>query len=302
MSLTGFRDAAARPLGVATAVTPASLLALKRSGAPITALTAYDYPTARLADEAGIDMLLVGDSLAMAVLGHEDTLAVTMDEMLHHARAVRRATQRALLVVDLPYGSYQISVEDTLRNSLRMVKEAGANAVKLEGGAAMASRVRALSAAEIPVVAHIGLTPQSVNRMGGYRVQGRSEIEAMTLLDDALALEDAGAITIVLEGIPRELAALITARLHIPTIGIGAGPKCDGQILVWHDVFGLSFRNAPKFVRQFEDAAALMRKGLEEYRTAVGERSFPRDEESYHLPANVHLPETEEPELSVWSE
>jgi 3-methyl-2-oxobutanoate hydroxymethyltransferase len=302
MSLTGFRDAAARPLGVATAVTPASLLALKRSGAPITALTAYDYPTARLADEAGIDMLLVGDSLAMAVLGHEDTLAVTMDEMLHHARAVRRATQRALLVVDLPYGSYQISVEDTLRNSLRMVKEAGANAVKLEGGAAMSARVRALTAAEIPVVAHIGLTPQSVNRMGGYRVQGRSEIEAMTLLDDALALEDAGAIAIVLEGIPRELAALITARLHIPTIGIGAGPKCDGQILVWHDVFGLSFRNAPKFVRQFEDAAALMRKGLEEYRIAVGERSFPRDEESYHLPANVHLPETEEPELSVWSE
>lgn len=302
MSLTGFRDAAARPMGAATAVTPASLLEQKRAQAPITALTAYDYPTARLADEAGIDLLLVGDSLAMAVLGHEDTLSVTVDEMLHHARAVRRATQRALMVVDLPYGSYQVSVEDTLRNSLRMVKEAGANAVKLEGGATMAGRVRALTDAEIPVVAHIGLTPQAINRMGGYRVQGRTDTAAAALIDDALALEAAGAIAIVLEGIPRELAAHITHAVRVPTIGIGAGPNCDGQILVWHDLCNLSFRTPAKFVRQFADAASLLRQALEDYRNAVSERSFPSDAESYHLPANVRLPETAEPELATCSD
>lgn len=302
MSLTGFRDAVARPLGAATAVTPTSLLAQKRAQAPITALTAYDYPTARLAEEAGIDLLLVGDSLAMAVLGHEDTLSVTMEEMLHHARAVRRATQRALLVVDLPYGSYQVSVEDTVRNSLRMVKEAGANAVKLEGGASMASRVQALTAAEIPVAAHIGLTPQAINRMGGYRVQGRSDTAAAALIEDALALEAAGAIAIVLEGIPRELARRITREVRVPTIGIGAGPECDGQILVWHDLFNMSFRTPAKFVRPFADAAALMRQALEEYRNAVSDRSFPSDAESYHLPANVHLPEPAEPELATCSD
>ena len=290
MSLTGIRDAAARRLGAATKVTPESLLAQKRAGSAITSITAYDYPTARLADEAGVDVLLVGDSLGMAVLGLDDTLAVTMEDMVHHARAARRGTKRAMLVVDMPYGSYQVSVEDTVRNALRLVKEAGAEAVKLEGGEAMAARVRALVEAEIPVVGHIGLTPQAVNRMGGYRVQGKTERAAAQLLRDALALEQAGASAVVLEGIPRELAARITHECGLPTIGIGAGPECDGQILVWHDVFGLSFRQAPKFVRQFGDAAALMREGLEAYREAVETRVFPADDESYHLPAHVRLP------------
>ena len=287
MSLTGMRDAG-RPISAAK-VTPQSLLAQKQHSSPITAITAYDYPTARLVDESGVDLLLVGDSLGMAVLGYEDTLGVTMDEMLHHARAVRRAVQRAMLVVDMPYGSYQVSVADTLRNGLRMVKEAAAEAVKLEGGTAQVSRIRALTEAEIPVVGHIGLTPQSVNRMGGYRVQGRSEIAAAQLCDDALALEQAGAIALVLEGIPRELAAKITGLLTIPTIGIGAGPDCDGQILVFHDVFSLSFRQQPKFVRSFGDAAALVRHGLEEFRAAVEAKTFPDDRESYHMPGGISV-------------
>jgi 3-methyl-2-oxobutanoate hydroxymethyltransferase len=270
-------------------VTPQSLLAQKQHRAAITALTAYDYPTARLVDEAGVDMLLVGDSLGMAVLGYEDTLSVTMEEMLHHARAVRRAVTRAMLVVDMPYGSYQLSVEETVRNALRFVKEAGSEAVKLEGGAPQAARVRALTDAEIPVVGHIGLTPQSLHRMGGYRVQGRSEAAATQLSDDALALEQAGAIALVLEGIPRELAAHITSLLTIPTIGIGAGPGCDGQILVFHDAFSMSFRQPAKFVRSFGDAAVLIRNGLEEFRAAVEAREFPNDQESYHMPAGVSL-------------
>ena len=268
-------------------VTSQSLLAQKEHGAAITAITAYDYPTARLVDEAGIDVLLVGDSLGMAVLGYEDTLSVTMEEMLHHAKAVRRAVRRSMLVVDMPYGSYQLSVEDTIRNALRFVKEAGAEAVKLEGGSSQAHRVRALTEAEIPVVGHIGLTPQSVHKMGGYRVQGRSEEAAARLCEDALALEQAGVVAIVLEGIPRELAAKITGLLAVPTIGIGAGPDCDGQILVFHDVFAMSFRSAPKFVRQFGDAAGVIRAGLEEYRAAVEARTFPGDAESYHMPGGV---------------
>jgi 3-methyl-2-oxobutanoate hydroxymethyltransferase len=287
MSLTGPRDASRR-MGVAK-VTPQSLLARKQDGAAITAITAYDYPTARLVDEAGIDVLLVGDSLGMVVLGYDDTLSVTVDDMVHHARAVRRAVQRSMVVVDMPYGSYQVSIEDTLRNALRLVKESGCEAVKLEGGAAQAERVRALTEAEIPVVGHIGLTPQSVHRMGGYRVQGRTEGAAAQLFDDAVALERAGAIAVVLEGIPREVAAAITGMLTIPTIGIGAGPECDGQILVFHDVFGLTFRQAPKFVRTFADAGAVMRQGLEEFRAAVEARTFPSDAESYHLPSDVRL-------------
>ncbi|MDE1154380.1 MAG: 3-methyl-2-oxobutanoate hydroxymethyltransferase [Acidobacteriaceae bacterium] len=290
MSLVAVREA---DLGPERAkVTSQSLLAQKRSGAAITSLTAYDYPTARLVDEAGIDMVLVGDSLGMAVLGHSDTLSVTMEEMLHHARAVRRGVQRALLVVDMPFGSYQVSQEETLRNGLRLVKEAGAEAVKLEGGAlSHASSVRVLTEAEVPVVGHIGLTPQSVHRMGGYRVQGRSVEAVARLREEALRLEDAGAIALVLEGIPRELARAITAELTIPTIGIGAGPECDGQILVFHDLFDLSFRKPPKFVRSFGDAGAMMRAGLEAFREAVEERSFPADAESYHLPAQVSLEE-----------
>jgi 3-methyl-2-oxobutanoate hydroxymethyltransferase len=295
MSLTGPREALrlanARP-GTAqrssvAKVTPQSLLAQKQARAPITSVTAYDYPTARLVDESGVDVILVGDSLGMAVLGYDDTLSVTMDEMLHHTSAVRRAVQRAMLVADMPYGSYQVSVEDTLRNGLRFIKESGAEAVKLEGGAAKASRVRALTAVEIPVVGHIGLTPQSVMKMGGYRVQGRTEEAARELVDDALALEAAGAIALVLEGIPRELAAKITSLLTIPTIGIGAGPECDGQILVFHDLFSISFRQPAKFVRSFGDAATLIRNGLEQFREVVEDRSFPADAESYHMPEGV---------------
>lgn len=285
MSLIGRRDVERRR--DVTKVTPQSLMAQKQNGAVISAITAYDYPTARLVDEAGLDVVLVGDSLGMAVLGYEDTLSVTMEDMLHHARAVRRAMQRAMLVVDMPYGSYQLSVEDTLRNALRFVKEAGCEAVKLEGGIAQAERVRALTGAEIPVVGHIGLTPQSLHKMGGYRVQGRTEAAALQLCEDALALQDAGVLALVLEGMPRELAAHITSLLEIPTIGIGAGPDCDGQILVFHDLFSLTFRQAPKFVRAFGDAASVMRSGLEEYRAAVEAREFPGDAESYHMPSDV---------------
>jgi 3-methyl-2-oxobutanoate hydroxymethyltransferase len=269
--------------------TPQSLLEQKRSQSPITALTAYDYATARLVDEAGIDVVLVGDSLGMAVLGYESTLPVTMEEMLHHTRAVRRAVQGALLVSDMPYGSYHLGTEDAVRNAMRFVKEAGAEAVKIEGGAERVHLVAAMTAAEIPVVGHIGLTPQSVHRMGGYKVQGRTLAAIDKLCEDALLLQQAGAIAIVLEGVPREVAARITASLEIPTIGIGAGPECDGQILVFHDLFQLTFNHTPKFVRSFGDAGELFRGGLEAYREAVTAKTFPNDEESYHLSHDVLL-------------
>ena len=268
-------------------VTPRTLLEKKRRHEPITALTAYDYPTARIVDEAGMDLILVGDSLAMTVLGHESTLSLTVEEMLHHTRAVRRGVRRAFLVVDMPYGSYHLNSEDTLRNALSFVKQGGAEAVKIEGGHRRSSLVEELTAAEIPVVGHIGLTPQSVLQMGGYRVQGRSIPEMETLLADAAALEGAGAVALVLEGIPRELAEQITAAAKIPTIGIGAGPGCDGQILVFHDAFELTFSSAAKFVRSFGDGGALLRDGIQQYRDAVIARSFPSDAESYHLPREV---------------
>src|ERR1700723_3128301 len=210
-----------------TKVPMPALAEMKRQGKPISALTAYDYSSSRLADEAGIDLILVGDSLAMVVMGHDNTLAITVDEMLHHTRAVRRAVRRALVVADMPFGSYHGSVADAVANAVRFVKEAGAEAVKIEGP--RVELVRALVAAEIPVVGHLGLTPQSVHRMGGYRVQARTANAARELQDDALALLRAGAGAIVLEGVPREAAAAITAALPIPTIGIGAGPECDGQ-------------------------------------------------------------------------
>ena len=276
-------------------ITHWSLREKKQRGEPITALTAYDYPTARLIDEAEIDMILVGDSVAMAVLGHESTLSLTMDEMLHHAKAVRRGVKSAMLVVDMPYGSYHTGDEEAVRNALRFVQESGAEAVKLEGGAYRAPLVERLARAEIQVVGHIGLTPQSVNRMGGYRVQGRSVSDIEKLMSDAVALEAAGAIALVLEGIPREVAARITAAAGIPTIGIGAGPDCDGQILVFHDLVSLAFAQPAKFVRQFSDAGATIRFAIDEYRDAVESRTFPNDAESYHLATAVrsalHLPE-----------
>jgi 3-methyl-2-oxobutanoate hydroxymethyltransferase len=265
-----------------TKVTVPALAEMKRQGKPISALTAYDYSSSRLADEAGIDLLLVGDSLAMVVLGHENTLAVTVDEMLHHTRAVRRALRRALVVADMPFGSYHGTVTEGLANAVRFVKEAGAEAVKIEGP--RIELVRALSDAEIPVVGHLGLTPQSIHRMGGYRVQARTAETASQLRADALALAEAGAGALVLEGIPREVAAEITAELPIPTIGIGAGPDCDGQILVFHDLLNLTFAPAAKFVRRYADAGTLIRSAIEQYREDVEHRAFPSDEESYHLP------------------
>lgn len=263
--------------------TAQTLLTKKQSHQPITALTAYDYPTAHLVDQAGIDLLLVGDSLGMAVLGYDSTLPVTMDEMLHHTRAVRRAVKSALLVVDMPFGTYHASAEQAVLNATRFIKESGVEAVKIEGGRNRAALVATLTQAEIAVVGHIGLTPQSVHRMG-YRVQGKTISAIDDLLADALALEAAGAIAIVLECVPREAAAHITAALSIPTIGIGAGPDCDGQILVFHDLVNLTGGHTAKFVRRYADAGALFTEAIEHYRDDVTQRAFPSDAESYHLP------------------
>jgi 3-methyl-2-oxobutanoate hydroxymethyltransferase len=285
MSVTQLRTSGASV--PAPRVTADTLLQKKRSGHPITALTAYDYPTARLVDEAGIDMILVGDSLGMVVLGYENTLPVTMDEMLHHTRAVARALHRAFLVADMPYGSYHSSAREAASNAIRFVKDAGAQAVKIEGGANRVELVKRLTEAEIPVVAHIGLTPQSVHSMGGYRVQGKTLAAMDRLSADAHALEDAGAIAIVLEGIPRELAATITDHAGVPTIGIGAGPDCDGQILVFHDLFNLTFSPRAKFTRQYADGAAFFSSALQQYRDDIAAHNFPNDAESYHLSREV---------------
>ncbi|HUE54893.1 MAG TPA: 3-methyl-2-oxobutanoate hydroxymethyltransferase [Candidatus Udaeobacter sp.] len=248
----------------------------------ITCLTAYDYPTARLLDEAGVDVILVGDSLGMVVLGHESTLPVTIEEMLHHTRAVRRGTHRALVVADMPYGSYHTDTADSLRNAMRFVKEAGAEAVKIEGGERRLELISRLTEAEIPVMGHVGLTPQSVNALGGYRVQGKTPGTADQLIRDARAVEAAGAFAVVLEAVPRELAAQITRELHIPTIGIGAGPDCDGQILVVHDLLGLTFGQTPKFARPYANVGEIISKAVREYCDDVREGGFPSDAESYH--------------------
>jgi 3-methyl-2-oxobutanoate hydroxymethyltransferase len=300
MSLTNFpyegKPVAAPTSLLTTKITMPTLAGMKREGKPITALTAYDYATSRLVDEAGIDMILVGDSLAMVVLGHDNTLAVTVDEMLHHTRAVRRAVRRALVVADMPFGSYHGTVAEGVANAVRFVKEAGAEAVKIEGP--RTELVRALTASEIPVVGHLGLTPQSVHRMGGYRVQAKTAETVSQLRADAEALAEAGAGAIVLEGVPREVAAAVTAELAIPTIGIGAGPDCDGQILVFHDILNMTFAPHAKFVRQYADAAALIRDAVERYREDVEHHAFPTDEESYHLPEAVReAVEAEAPRL-----
>lgn len=296
MSLTTFRTASAGAAGEGVArgersaepslqkVTVPSLAEKKARRQPIVSLTAYDYASARLLDEAGIDLVLVGDSLAMVMQGHENTLAVTMDEMLVYTRGVRRAVRRALVVADMPFGSYQASEAEGVANAVRFVKEAGAEAVKLEGGRERAGLVRRLVDAEIPVLGHIGLTPQSVHRMGGYKVQGKSVAAMGELRADALALEEAGCFAIVLEGVPREVARMLTAELRIPTIGIGAGPDCDGQILVLHDMMSMTFAEPAKFVRRYADVAGVMRAALVEYKRDVEARTFPSDAESYHLP------------------
>jgi 3-methyl-2-oxobutanoate hydroxymethyltransferase len=285
MSLTHFRiaDSSSAPHRAATRVTIQSLQDKKTHGTPIVALTAYDYATARLVDEAGVDFILVGDSLAMVVMGYENTLPVTMEEMLLHTRAVRRAVKQAMVVADMPFGSYQVSTAEGIANATRFMKESGAQAVKLEGGASRLELVKRLTDAEIPVMAHLGLTPQSVHRMSGYRVQGKTVAAIHHLIKDALAMEAAGAFAVVLEGIPAEVAQRITAALHIPTIGIGAGVHCDGQILVLHDLINLSFSPAAKFVRRYGDASALITDAVHRYRQDVETRAFPGDAESYHL-------------------
>ena len=268
-------------------ITVPLILDRKLRGEKVTCLTAYDYSTARLVDEAGIEMVLVGDSLAQAVLGYDSTVPVTVEEMLHHLKAVRRGVRRALLVADLPYGAYHVSNKQALAGAIRFVKEGGAEAVKLEGGGKRARLVKRLVEAQIPVMGHIGLTPQSINAMGGYRVQGRTLDAAGELLADAEALEEAGAFAIVLEGIPRELAAIITRRLRIPTIGIGAGPDCDGQVLVFHDLVGLSYMSPPKFVRSYANLRGALHEALTNFNRDVKEGNYPDDRESYHWTAAV---------------
>jgi 3-methyl-2-oxobutanoate hydroxymethyltransferase len=250
----------------------------------ISCLTAYDYPTARLLDEAGVEVLLVGDSLGMVMLGHETTLPVTVDEMLHHTRAVRKGTRRALVVADMPFGSYHAEISESVRNAVRFVKEAGAEAVKVEGGERRLELIARLTESEIPVMGHVGLTPQSLHAMGGFKVQGKTPDAAEQLVRDARAVEAAGAFAIVLEGIPRELAALITRELRIPTIGIGAGPECDGQILVINDLLGLTFGPVPKFARQYANLSEIISSTAREYCADVRRGSFPSDAESYHMP------------------
>jgi len=253
----------------------------------ISCLTAYDYPTARIMDEAGIDLILVGDSLANTVLGYDHTLPVTLDEMIHHAKAVRRGVKRALLVGDMPFGSYQASIEQGVTSAVRFIKEAGVEAVKVEGGLKRVELVRQLVDNEIPVLGHIGLTPQSVLRMGGYKVQGKTMDAAQTLIEEALALESVGVFAIVLEGIPREIAKVITDKLHIPTIGIGAGVECDGQILVINDLIGLGFNKPAKFVREYLNVGELMTEAIKQYISDVENGDYPNESESYHLSDEV---------------
>jgi 3-methyl-2-oxobutanoate hydroxymethyltransferase len=257
------------------------------SSTKITCLTAYDYPTARLLDEAGVDIILVGDSLGMVVLGYENTLPVTMEEMLHHTRAVRRGVRRALVVADMPYGSFHLSLEESVRSAVRFMKEAGAEAVKIEGGERRLELISRFVETEIPVMGHIGLTPQSLHALGGFRVQGKTTEAADQLVRDAHAVEVAGAFSIVLESVPREIAARITQELRIPTIGIGAGPECDGQVLVFHDLVGLTQGGVPKFARRYANLAESISRGAREYCDDVHSGRFPSDAESYHLPAEV---------------
>ncbi|HEX7409317.1 MAG TPA: 3-methyl-2-oxobutanoate hydroxymethyltransferase [Candidatus Binatia bacterium] len=267
-------------------VTVPDILRRKGGGDPIVALTAYDFPFGRIVDQAGVDVILVGDSLGMVVQGMDTTLPVTMDEMVYHCRMVARARQRALLVADMPFLSYQVSVTEAVANAGRLIKEGAAEAVKLEGGLPLADAIRAIAGVDIPVMGHIGLTPQSVHRMGGHKVQGRRRGERPgqreRLVADALAVEEAGAFAVVLEGIPLDLAAEITNQLTIPTIGIGAGPHCDGQILVLHDVLGLCDRLAPKFAKRYANLWQAAGDAVRTYAREVRTGAFPSDEHSFH--------------------
>jgi 3-methyl-2-oxobutanoate hydroxymethyltransferase len=266
-------------------VTVPSLRASKERKERLVCLTAYDYPTARIVDEAGTDIILVGDSVGNVVLGYDTTVPVTLDEMVRHTRAVRRGVERALLVADMPYGSYHTGADDAVRAALRLVKEGGAEAVKLEGGRSRVEVVRRLVAEEIPVMGHIGLTPQSVNKLGGFRLQGKTAEAARALVEDARALEAAGAFALVLEVVPREIARIVTASVSIPTIGIGAGEHCDAQVLVIHDLLGLSFSpTRPRFVRQYADLRAQMTEAISRFAEDVRAGAYPAENESYPLP------------------
>jgi len=268
-------------------VSAPSLRSSKVRGERLVCLTAYDYPTARIVDEAGIDIILVGDSLGNVVLGYGNTVPVTLEEILIHLKAVRRAVQRALLVADMPYGTFHTGDDDAVRNALRLVKEGGAEAIKLEGGHKRVQLVKRLVDEEISVMGHIGLTPQSINQLGSYRVQGKTAAAARQLLDDAKALEDAGAFAVVLEVVPREIAQLITETISIPTIGIGAGVQCDIQVLVIHDMLGLSFGKQARFVRPYANLRDVMTDAVSKYADDVRNGTYPSNEESYGLPAEA---------------
>lgn len=264
-----------------TRITAPAVVALKRKGEPITVVTAYDFPTARLADEAGVEVLLVGDSVGTVLLGYDSTLPVTMEDMLHHTKAVTRARTTAMVVGDMPFMSYQVSAEQAVMNAGRLVQEGGADAVKLEGGARVVEAARRIVEAGIPVMGHLGLTPQSVLAFGGYKVQARGEADQERLIADARALEEAGCFAIVLEGIPAKLGAVVSRALQIPTIGIGAGVQCDGQVLVSHDLLGLFHGHQPKFVRRYAELGDAMRDAYARYVADVKARRFPADAESY---------------------
>jgi 3-methyl-2-oxobutanoate hydroxymethyltransferase len=281
-------DSSAVPVTVP--VTVPAVRAARSSGRRLVMLTAYDDPTARLVDQAGIDIILVGDSVGNNVLGYDSTLPVTMEEMLHHVKAVTRGVRRALVVADMPYLSYQTGKRDAIRNAGRFLKEAGAAAVKIEGGRRRAPLVQALVDAEIPVMGHIGLTPQSVHVMGGYKVQGKRIDEAHALVEDAQELEGAGAFSIVLEGMPEPVGRRITESVDIPTIGIGAGRSCDGQVLVFHDLVGLTQGPAPRFVRRYADLAGAITDATKRFIEDVRSGSFPSEAETYSMPAAVGTP------------
>jgi 3-methyl-2-oxobutanoate hydroxymethyltransferase len=262
-------------------ITIPDIFQMKQEGRRITMLTAYDFPFARLVDQGGVDMILVGDSAGVVVAGHDTTLPVTMEEMLYHVKSVRRADPKALVVADMPFMSYQAGIEDACRTCGRMIKEGGAEAVKIEGGVNMATVIRAVSSIDIPVMAHIGLTPQSIHRMGGYKVQGRKD-QAERIMEDARAIQEAGAFSVVLEGIPAQLAARITAELSIPTIGIGAGPDCDGQVLVIHDILGLCEKYSPKFVKRYAELTPIISGAVKNYVDEVRTGAFPTAEHSFN--------------------
>ncbi len=270
-----------------TRLTTLNLREMKKQNEKITMITAYDYPTAELVDEAGAETILVGDSLGMVVLGYPDTLSVSLDEMIHHGKAVVRGSKRAFVIIDMPFLTYQINSEEALRNAGRTIQETGGQAVKLEGGVEISEAVRKITQAGVPVVGHLGLTPQSAGQMGGFKVQGRDIKAARKMIDDALILEEAGAFMLVLECVPWQLAQLITEKLSIPVIGIGAGRHCDGQVLVYHDVMGLYTGKRPKFVKQFADARAEMLHGVNNYIEEVKNVSFPGEEHIFTMPAEA---------------